>query len=535
MNEFVNVGAYLDEIKGYMPHYVFYRRGFGAPELVGFGDYCESYRNSKLTDCYCTACNTRYEDNINKPSAYKHKDIGKCARCGAVVERRAMGRGRATLRETMNFAVFEGAGNIMRISCITAELTFKNDELEPQYEWWEITRYQLEPQKAVQYRQVFDSFEQNYTFIPKKRKPSEPNFARGGFYCDSSYTLVNREALSNSFLKYIDAEWDSENLPTLFIEWLCRYSEHPQIEYFLHGGLHWIAEEIVHRRGLHGIRFNWKSNDLKKILRISKPELAYLQEVDGYNYAEYIRFRRNIYHGNNPHETIRYHRAFYNSAELIQNIRKITGLSAKRIMDYSLKKQNKQGGYFFLTCWRDYLDNCNKLEYDMKNEALIMPKDLWKEHDKVMKLFKLREDEILAKRMAQLVEERREIEVMDMELGFLIRQPYSVKEIVAEGKALDHCVGGYAERHAEGITTIMFIRRISEPMEPFYTMEVSRDLEIKQCYGYKNNRYHKKTEDIILFEERYQEYLDVIKAKRRAEAKKAKRKKRERQKANATA
>ena len=47
MGEFVNVDAYLDEIKEYMPHYVFYRRGYSAPELVGFGDYCESEKNSK--------------------------------------------------------------------------------------------------------------------------------------------------------------------------------------------------------------------------------------------------------------------------------------------------------------------------------------------------------------------------------------------------------------------------------------------------------------------------------------------------------
>ena len=149
--EFVNVDAYLDEIKAYMPHYVFYRRGYGTPVLVGYGDYCESEKNSKLTDCYCTACNTRYEDGVNKPSAYKHKDIGKCANCGAIVERRAMGRGRSTLREVQNFAVFQGAGGLVRISCVKVELTFQGDDLEPTYNWWEVTRYQLEPYKAIQY------------------------------------------------------------------------------------------------------------------------------------------------------------------------------------------------------------------------------------------------------------------------------------------------------------------------------------------------------------------------------------------------
>lgn len=39
MDEFVNVEAYREEIEEFMPHFVFYRRGFRAPELVGFDDF----------------------------------------------------------------------------------------------------------------------------------------------------------------------------------------------------------------------------------------------------------------------------------------------------------------------------------------------------------------------------------------------------------------------------------------------------------------------------------------------------------------
>ena len=152
MGQFVNIEENLEEIKSYMPHYVFYRRGYKSPDLGLFGEVFESEKNSKTTDCYCTACHERYEDTVNPPSAYKHKEIGTCARCGARVQRRSMGRGRRGIRNEWNFAVFEGAGDLIRISCIKASLTFPEEEdLEPYYDWYEVTRYQLEPHKAVQY------------------------------------------------------------------------------------------------------------------------------------------------------------------------------------------------------------------------------------------------------------------------------------------------------------------------------------------------------------------------------------------------
>ena len=70
---------------------------------------------------------------------------------------------------------------------------------------------------------------------------------------------------------------------------------------------------------------------------------------------------------------------------------------------------------------------------------------------------------------------------------YFIRQPDSTDEIVVEGQKLSHCVGGYAERHATGKLTIMFLRQKSAPDEPYYTMEVSNDYKIVQCRGYKNN------------------------------------------------
>ena len=68
----------------------------------------------------------------------------------------------------------------------------------------------------------------------------------------------------------------------------------------------------------------------------------------------------------------------------------------------------------------------------------------------------------------------------------MIVQPKQLSDIAYEGKALSHCVGGYAERHAKGALSIMFIRKKSEPDKPYYTMEVSADGKIVQVRGKRN-------------------------------------------------
>ena len=124
------------------------------------------------------------------------------------------------------------------------------------------------------------------------------------------------------------------------------------------------------------------------------------------------------------------------------------------------------------------------------------------------------EDKELNELLRKHYEKRQELEVVDMELGLKLMQPKAVHEIVDEGAKLNHCVGEYADRHAEGSTTIMFLRLISRPEMPYYTMEVSNDLKIKQCYGYRNTR-DINAACITAFESRYTEYLEFIKKQRK--------------------
>ena len=60
-------------------------------------------------------------------------------------------------------------------------------------------------------------------------------------------------------------------------------------------------------------------------------------------------------------------------------------------------------------------------------------------------------------------------------------------EIKREGEILKHCVGGYAERHLNGKTTILFLRRADKPDRPLVTIEIM-GRRIVQVHGFRNER-----------------------------------------------
>ncbi len=535
MEEFINAEAYREEIEDLFPKFVFYRRGYHAPSVGLYGDTVDGERDSKITDCYCTACHERYEDGIRKPKEYKHMELGYCANCGHPVEFRQMNKGRRSYYFTRNIALFEGAGDIMRIRCIKAYQRFSEDtsEMEPEIGWYTVTQYELTPGQAIQYKAVWNRKKQQYDWIKKKTGCTEPNFNVGGFgYADRNYTIINQGAVDHSFLRYL---FKGEHYDYIYITWLCCYAQHPQLEYLLHGGFEYLARNYVESRvpeygKFVTVRYNWRSNDLKKVLHLDRQEIKYLAKEQGRYYDSYIKFRRDFFKGRNTAETLKYFEDFHSSTSYIREVEDMTGIPRKKIMDYALRKQNRQGTYFFLTLYKDYIDQCIELERDMTSEVVAMPKDMFAAHERTTDMLRTIRSEKAAVQLAESDAHRRDLEVTDMELGLILRLPYDTNEIVEEGEKLSHCVGGYADRHAAGKLSIMFLRTMSHPDTPYYTMEVSNDLQIVQCRGYRNNNANNpKPEEIIEFERRYKEYLDEVKKNRKKEAKKAERKKKKQQ------
>lgn len=89
--------------------------------------------------------------------------------------------------------------------------------------------------------------------------------------------------------------------------------------------------------------------------------------------------------------------------------------------------------------------------------------------------------------------------------GLMIRPPKSQEEVADEGEALRHAVVCYLEKMSEGATAILFIRRVSKPDKPFYTLELNpRTLKVVQCRTKHNASYEENTK-IMEFVEAWME------------------------------
>ena len=139
--------------------------------------------------------------------------------------------------------------------------------------------------------------------------------------------------------------------------------------------------------------------------------------------------------------------------------------------------------------YRDYLKDCVKLHLDLDDSAVLLPADLIAAHARTISMVKHKASEISRERFAKATESQK---WMEWERdGLLIRLPVDGAELIAEGKYLHHCVGGYAERMANGKTTILLIRRVEDPDTPFYTLEWLEG-RVQQCRTMRNQSY---TED----------------------------------------
>ena len=167
-------------------------------------------------------------------------------------------------------------------------------------------------------------------------------------------------------------------------------------------------------------------------------------------------------------------------------------------------KSNKEG--LHIRTLRDTIYMWHRLDYPRPALENIPVSELSRLHDTFVAMYNeqlrnwreryeeqnRKEREQRAKLNKVKIEFRKTLEFEDKD--YLIRLPVDKNEIVKEGMELHHCVGGYAERHETGDTTIMFLRKKSEPDKPFYTIEVGievltdtvSELRIIQAHSFGN-------------------------------------------------
>lgn len=478
--------------------------------------FYETWGRRDFREYYCWQCGrfeaVRGQDGFfyENPFAYKHGDRGECPNCRANGHFVALGRCRTmrTLTEWRNVGFIRAVDGALLLSAGSAVREYSHNDLDPVIEYYEKARYALTPGRRQKWDRVREWEGCGYytgTFPVPAKSFTEP-FPRTHWWGSSIRSgevyWVGADNIAESDLKYCQAEefmrdvWgvergtDTGELEAVrgLILYLGEYSRRPQIEMLYKLGHGDVINALIQDGSLNTKVVDWRAKTPAGFFRMSRAEYRQFREAKG-KYRDLIAYheRTDGTGGMSWSDYLCLCAWLPRSAGTFFTAAQEHGVTAQRLWHY-LQEQAPIGadGEETYGIWKDYLDMARKLERDMTFRRNLFPEDLRREHDGAAELLvelgNEREKETYGKRFKRL---KRKYAWSDGELQIVV--PVNSEDIVREGKRLHHCVGGYAERHIEGKTTILFLRKCSEPRERYVTIEINDATnEIRQVHGYRN-------------------------------------------------
>ncbi len=487
----------------------------------------KQYLIIKESTCYCTFC----EQSGKIPKHFgAHREQNYCPKCGnaATVIDISHGFTGNVIESEANCVVFLSKPNDenLYISCYNLTLYFSKGELLPRIQIDETQRYVFAEKTAVRYgrdkiwKRVMLQFGYTYNFTLSdwkvRSRVTEPVFRNQSFgrMYEPAYSLINTAAINSTCMRYCALDMISDSISPM--SYLMYYRKHPGIERFVKIGMHDIVKKALSR--YENIEINYKETEPHKMLGLSREIFRAVRsgQIDLWS----LQTIAQHFPLASVSRLVEYHAIIRNQYSTLDRICKLTHTAPEQLLKYLIRQRKRYGEHICISYYDDYLHICREMGYDLTDNVVLFPRDITVAHDRVVSARtailaeKERQKNIeRTKRMQKLQKERK---VLEFGFGdYIAILPKSCAEIVQEGAALRHCVAGYAERHAEGKLTIMFLRRVDEPDKPYYTIEISaHGYKIIQCRGYKNNVVinggKNKPKAIKDFEQAYQAYLNRL-------------------------
>lgn len=472
-----------------------------------FDHYNIYKRKGNKFRCFCTKCENEFVGE-----KIKHNAWVTCPNCKSSILSKSSGYSRK-FYQCRNFVIGQRISEteIMFKAVIVTQQFLEPESREgfwfcddPQiFEYTYDVRfvYYFKYGKSSRKFKKYHDFEDNYYKFKENRNVTEPNFYSNQFgYHDNSYVVVGiQTAVENTKFQYVLDAIQDTMLEQKLIMLLSECAKHPQIEYMIKTGYEHIVEDILIGR-TWGTRFNWKSNDIKKVFGFSKLEFEIFKGSD----CELIKFYKELrkIRPDKP-EVLQYlaekfiHRT--NELKYFLNFQK-----PEKLKKYLEKNEISAVDYI------DYFRACEKLKYNLGESDVAFPKNFTAAHDRVSQVIVDIKNAEIERQIAERQLKLKKMIYSDDKYQIVI--PKDMSDIVEEGKVLHHCVGGYAKRHAEGRLTILFLRKKDALDERFYTIEVSSSNQIVQCRGFKNNLFNNpKPAEIEEFEKKFSRHLARIK------------------------
>jgi hypothetical protein len=139
--------------------------------------------------------------------------------------------------------------------------------------------------------------------------------------------------------------------------------------------------------------------------------------------------------------------------------------------------------------FQDYRRECHELGWDITNEGILFPKDLYAAHERASALVK---EARFNKQTAPILDDfkkhvKKYLKKTFANSAYIFRVCREPLELRLESDALNHCVHSYDRRVAEGTSLIFFVRSAEAPDKPLYTLECNpKSMNMVQMRGKGN-------------------------------------------------
>lgn len=328
--------------------------------------------------------------------------------------------------------------------------------------------------------------------------------------------VFNGTNMENSkFAEYINALRCSVTFP---LSYLYLYLRHKNVENLITSGMAKLVNRAMDSARCYGgsprindIKiFDWKQCKPNLMLGLTKEEFRFAKKKK-WGKDEIAFFQKAKEHGVKPEDVAACDkRGFFDIERLID--RKAPIMKTINYLNKQCKKFHTTLPTVYYIC--DYWDMAKKNGKDMTDENVLYPHNLVNRHDVENLLCEKEKTKAAnAKFKKRLAELNKYCFAYN---GLSIHPAHSADEMITEGAKLQHCVGTYVNKHANGKTTLFFIRHTDHPRTPYFTLEFDiKTGKVLQNRGLKNCA---RTPEVKEFEEKWLEFVDTINKKKKRKA-----------------
>ena len=495
--------------------YIFRRNGTGEVWTTCCGKYAKLKRAATnaeweiLQAPHCPEPKCRWGRDLNKPESDRRVVCPWCGAEASVKEIRYTGA-RKNLWEFRRAVVLrQWRGNLWACSYdCTKDYSIKGDRTNrPEMKLWGVYRCRIGSAESAT-RTWYEQTPRTYTCQTELDKKDMWRIPRPFGWCNEyglGYEVIGLEEVDKSVFRYCGVE-KLMRLGCDLIRLLTACCLYPaQIEFLQKAGMESAVRELVENKLKNAMAIHWDAKNRRDFLGITPKDLQWLREMDVQPWVRVdgVAIWRRM-HGTRGESDLR---DCVRLAEKQMDIKKRNsvlkrmkenGVSVGKLLAYIEREGSKRSTMTnALNAYADYLMAAEGVGLDLTNHIFLLPKDFEKKHDQVTAAWskvqeERRREADVRRREADAKRFRKRLQGLSVRYTYtdgelLIRPAASAEEIVREGKLLHHCVGGYADRHISGATTILFLRRRSAPGKPLCTIEV-RGNSIVQIHGWDDER-----------------------------------------------